>query len=492
MIADPKAYTLAAIIGMLTRCKHVDVIGSQLRSRVPIEAITTMKTVVRNQLPEMGSPFALAGLPRMTTVQALIRSYCKNSLFEKRGSIAIRSSCGSGKTYTGMYLIRHFRCKTLIVSTRNAVIDQWETQIRSMYPFLKVSTNGDSKADIWLLTPQYMDQKRRVVDRSFNIRPGLIIYDEIHTMLSEKCFVNVLKYPFVRVLNKEWSELPYMLALSATYPEKLDSITRVFGDVRVAKTAITDIPVHVFDYRDTIKKRGKCDASYHPLENEDCVKWFVERIPWADSLQASTAKSTPKLPIQPIAVSEHLKGLVITYTIMSSTWAALYICKRLNVNVLFVRPANEWNYFIPKSIRTAIPDSIPHDMKPFDLEKYGCIRSDGCQEHLRHAEVVVSTIQRMKEGFSCENIVWAIVSQFPYSQLTRVQICGRVRRSSTDPLIQSAKRMVFTCSHIIPSDRYANGDYNPNPKVTYSIDFERELFEEENIKYITKHDWEEK
>ena len=287
-----RAKTLAFVISTYLRRKSIDKVDGVIRSHSDVSKVTDLKTVEVNNLSveKLANPFI--GLEHLTEVQTLIRKICKEQYFEKLGSIAIQASCGSGKTLAGIYVIRYLCCKTLIVSTRNAVIDQWMTQLKTLYPKLKIQSSESkaitADADIWILTPNYLNTKNRIESDTFDIKPSLIIYDEIHTMLSETSkshdqeFLNVLKYPFIRTQRKEWSELPYMLALSATYPEKMDNLNRVFGPPIHKVTSIVKTPVAIYDLRDETpaKKRGKCDEKYHPLDQYDCVKHYITNIPF--------------------------------------------------------------------------------------------------------------------------------------------------------------------------------------------------------------------
>ena len=275
--------SLAGVINQFTASKNIDTFQRHLRSKC-LENIDQLeeKSVERDNIScTMKNPFALAGLKQLTRIQVLMNMFCKKHMFEKLGSIAVQASCGSGKTLTGLYVMRNFQCKTLIISTRCAVIDQWYNVSSKLYPDLKIYTNERkikrqfkdiSDADMWIVTPQFLNTNSRIEEASdFNIKPSLIIYDEIHTMLSldsknrEFEYLNVLKYPFIRCMQKAWSELPYMLALSATYPEKPTNIERMFGNIYYEKCeSVTSIPISVYDLRDcwTDKMRGNCDTNY--------------------------------------------------------------------------------------------------------------------------------------------------------------------------------------------------------------------------------------
>ena len=431
-----------------------------------------------------------------------------NGEFPRKGSVAVNASCGSGKTFAGIYCIYKFQCKTLIISTRNAVIDQWVRTIEQLYPGIKIwsSEKKGRKSkiplpdyDIWITTPQYLNAKGRIVDKDFNLKPSLIIYDEIHTMLSEtskkgehdKEFLNVLKYPFIRCLNKDWNELPYMLGLSATYPKDNKLIERIFGVPKHINCSITKIGIEVWDTRDYIQKRGKCDMNYSPYSQQEALVYFLMHIPFMRdgkriAVQPKTLK--PKIPpmeFNPIEITPKFKGLVVTKNINESVWAALFVHKILHANVLLIRTNDVSSYFF--SMEKPVMDRVSQDVTYDDLSKFEWGIPCKYTEHIEEAEVIVSTTSRLKEGFSVRNLTWGICCQFMYSVPSRVQLLGRIRRSSEDEELNKRRRIFYVNSGIVPSDLYIGKRRRSNPEPTYDWKFERELFERENIHYISPH-----
>lgn len=466
--------------------------------------------LIKNVKKPLNNPYFLAKLEKLTEVQKFIRDSCKNNYIKQHGSIAIEASCGSGKTLAALYLLYYFKCKVLIISTRNAVLDQWGRTISQLYPQLVVQTNErkifNDEADIWIMTPQYMNNKNRVESKEeLDIHPGLIIYDEIHTMISETKgdhdleFLNVLKYPFIRCINKEWTELPYMLALSATYPEKSRVIERIFGcvyeTIDTSPMAITRIPIHICDMRDfqASEHRQKCDAKYEYVGEISTIEFYIDHIQFkrGDENVNTLAKRDiiiDKLvpDFQSIQLSNRNQGIVMLSKIDLSVWAALFIHQRLHCDVLLVRTSDEESYYLPKDQFMDFKFTKSITLDEFKKAKIGIPTKD-YRSYLDRTEVIVSTISRMKEGFSNEAITWGIVSQFPYSQSTRVQIAGRIRRSSKDPELNKAKRYLYVGSSKVPSTQFTGGKYNPYPEVVYSWKFENDLFKKENIIYISKH-----
>lgn len=486
---------------------------------VPKSILSSGKLISNPSTDDISAQIGIELKPKVSTEsdQEMARSIIKRSLedvqmldgeFPRRGSVAVNASCGSGKTFAGIYCIYKFQCKTLIISTRNAVIDQWVRTIEQMYPGIKIWSSEKkgrkskiplSDYDIWITTPQYLNAKGRIVDKDFNLKPSLIIYDEIHTMLSEtskkgehdKEFLNVLKFPFIRCLNKDWDELPYMLGLSATYPKDNKLIERIFGVPKHIKCSITKIGIEVWDTRDYIQKRGRCDMNYSPYSQQEALVYFLMHIPFMRDgtrikVQPKTLK--PKIPpmeFDPIEITPKFKGLVVTKNINESVWAALFVHKILHANVLLIRTNDVASYYF--SMEKPVMDRVSQDVTYDDLSKFEWGTPCKYTEHIEEAEVIVSTTSRLKEGFSVRNLTWGICCQFMYSVPSRVQLLGRIRRSSEDEELNKRRRVFYVNSGIVPSDLYIGKRKRSNPEPTYDWEFERELFERENIRYISPH-----
>jgi superfamily II DNA or RNA helicase len=77
------------------------------------------------------------------------------------GTILYKAPCGAGKTKAALELIHHFKLRTLIISCRNAVNDQWKKELNVEFEKLKIITSSDFKKsdtpfDVLILTPQFI------------------------------------------------------------------------------------------------------------------------------------------------------------------------------------------------------------------------------------------------------------------------------------------------------------------------------------------------
>ena len=460
------------------------------------------KTLLTNSLNNpIEDPFAVLGFEQKTTIQDKVAQHA--NWMPYYGNYAYCCSCGAGKTVAGIHLIHKFQMKTLIISSRNAVNDQWFVLLHSMYPQLIIETKDGwhykgkklsqrqkdnlisegYESDIMVCSPQYLV---KYVD-TYKLNAGLIIYDEVHALLSKE-FIKVLLLPVYKVINNEIPELPLMVALSATYPnESTDDgraatlrLNKLFGSVFRIPSSITNIPVNVWDYRDhftrvdnktgeTLKGEnalGTFDSRYYPLDDYQAIEFFCNKI-----------QSERKIEITP-----KFKGIVMAYTIDSSAYIALYVHKFFNCNVVLIRAANEPCYYLEcdKGLDYEFDDDVRMTTL---LSSNAGTKVQAYQTVVNNCEIIVGTEQRLKEGFSVQNITWGICCKFPYSAIVRVQILGRIRRNSNDEELNKHERMMFVCSGTIPST-IGVPNYRGKHKVTYDMKTEEMLFKVENYNRI--------
>ena len=526
----------------------------------------------------ISNPLVLKHFTQTTEIQDKVIQHVE--LLPLYGMYSYSCSCGSGKTIAGIYCIHKLQCKTLIISSRTAVNDQWFHEITTLYPSLIIKTRKgvfcnnkrlritknkpEPEIDIWIYTPQYIVDK---IDQ-FNVHPKLIIYDEVHSLLAEK-FINVLLYSMHHMYRDyktndrmRINELPYMIALSATYPPQKSkaykSLTKIFGTTIRTKSNITDIPVYVYDYRDHYKCNdivkiddlvndkvittnaimdnkhlGICDKRYNPPNSNEVLIEFCNMIDDSVYIDPTSTK---------------YKGIIMTDEINESIYAALYVYCRWNCSVLLMRAVDEPVIYLekdrwidmlkydlnelnesnelnvsndcnvndtvdmnnninnttntiqttntPKSSNTKHTKSTRNTNKNNEIlrpqyqnitfenllkQDIGIkLKSDDYFDVIDSTSIIVGTIIRLKEGFSIQNITWGICTQFLYSSIARVQILGRIRRSSNDPELNERKRIMLVCSKKITSlyDRKRH----TNICVKYDINAETANFEFENYK----------
>lgn len=417
-----------------------------------------------------------------TDIQRLIVSHFDQ--LRSGGAFCYNANCGSGKSRAAINIIRRLGLKTLIVSARNAVNDQWETELRTLYPTLSIvvkdaddsnSSDGES-ADIYILTPQYLSRRidwlmseetqADAIDFFMNMRFDLVIYDEIHSLLSEK-FGLTLALPFLLKLHKVIKYLPYMIGLSATIPAKTTQeyqlIEMIFGAPYKVIDKITAKPVYFIDYRDEHRdKADTYDNKFRAASDIRALKYFYKHI------------SKHGRPF----ICTNYKGIVITSSIDTSIYAALYLCRLAKTQVLIMRAINEKSIFL-------VPEDIPKDFAikkstaTYDnIKRLGIGTYGDYKDFIDKSALIVGTYHRLKEGFNCKNITWGICTKFIYSESARVQLLGRIRRSSNNETLNNRTRIFFVNSGRIPLI------FNPRTRkmagIAYDLNYESMLFRDEN------------
>lgn len=471
------------------RCKYSNMANND--KQVAVEKLLELKkrpkNIKENSLSyTIENPFDLLNFDEKTDVQQKIEKH--SEWMKYYGNYAYSCSCGAGKTVAGIYLMYKKQCKTLIISSRNAINDQWKVIIEQLYPNLIIYTkdgyytNGSKipkrntkclVPDVYILSPQYLVTK---LDMEFN--PGLIIYDEIHSLLSKE-FIKVLLMPMVNVIKGRWSELPYMIALSATYPSKStwqgreanNRLNKIFGSIFLSTSTITNIPVKVWDYREHYERedkegekltgqeaRGNFDSHYVPLDDIEAIEYFCEKIN-----NEGTIKICPEY-----------KGIVMTYTIDTSIYAALYVHKFWNCNVVLIRSSTEQCIFFEKD------KYLDVEVDPMiTLSSLNIGEKCDYKDVVDKCCIIVGTLQRLKEGFSIQNITWGICTKFIYNTIPRVQILGRIRRNSNNKDLNKQERIFYVCSGCVPNT-IGIPNYKGKHKITYDFSSERTLFKLEN------------
>ena len=121
--------------------------------------------------------------------QQILENKLKNKLFERFQYIPISAPCGSGKTMMGLQMIHHLKLKTLIVSTRIAIKEQWEVTIRNIWKDVRVVQNSLKPGfDIYICSIQWL-----INNNNFPKDINFVILDEIHSMSNDGEFGKFLE-----------------------------------------------------------------------------------------------------------------------------------------------------------------------------------------------------------------------------------------------------------------------------------------------------------
>lgn len=424
----------------------------------------------------------------LSILQQYIVKNSDNFLYE--GFSCFTASCGDGKTMAAIYLMYILGLKTLIISSRNAVNDQWKKELQNLYPNLNIGTRIDEDKkketnidyDVIICTPQYLLPKIQNAKEHKNflkeLKFDLIIYDEIHSLLSDQ-FSLVLALPFLLKMNGFITHLPYMLGLTASlpHPTSIDYkiIKVIFGEPIIFNSKITNIPVYYLDHRDLVQNRGLCDLNYVALTDQEAFEYYSDLM-----LEKNLLPSI------------EYKTIIITGSIDSSIYAGINACIKFDIPVLIMRANNEKSiYLTPETIPDFYRDTEEQSEKP-DFT-YNEIKQTKSVKYIQDyttildkVGIIVGTYHRLKEGFNCKNIVYGICTSFIWSETSRVQILGRIRRNSDDPNLNKHKRIFFVNSGRIPSNFFTKLPHQKT-ETTYNEEYEKELFKKENYIKINEN-----
>ena len=417
------------------------------------------------------------------------------------GSFALSCSCGSGKTLAGIYALHKLGKQTLIISYRSAINTQWRNTIERIYKdenvvlktkdgifknTVKDNKLSDDDVDIFIYTPQYLLHN----PSSFPANIGLIIYDEIHSILSDE-YSCAIKMPLYNCIKKITPELPYMIGLSATFPCKTDKaytvIRKLFGDPVCSKSAIVNIPVHVCDNRDIIKANLRKDTIY----DTNYKAHAVQPSDFIDSILKHENKVFNKF-IEPTIVKQSGKycGFVIMEQINESIYAWIRFYRQYGKRCVLIREESE-GYYILKGripddiIKLATTISFPYLKKHEKFSEF-CERVDTLEGN----DILFGTYCRLKEGISVQTAVWGICAKYIWSVQARIQILGRIRRLSDNPELNAYPRYFIVNSGVIPSNIYAHRKNRHIPlKLLYDLDDEKERYKNENYIVITPEEY---
>ena len=435
------------------------------------------------------SPFDILHLKPNRVQQELLKANFNNSAY------LFNISCGGGKTLISVEWIHRLKLKTLIISARSAVNDQWLNTLQKIYPTLSIQTRTNEirklmktttfteTPDIFIITPQYLskfveDFQNPIAKQELsNFKFDLIIYDEIHSLLSDK-YSQVLILPFVLKMLGIVKRIPLLLGLTASLPSpktsKYQLLESIFGKPISLVSEITKIPVDFIDFRDLVpeSERKFMDCNYIPLKSNQAVQ-----------------KAVDYMIDNNIKPSVDYKLIIMTAHINDSVYAACYASQHFDLPVVLVRTDNEDDYYFE-------PDSIPpeysdnnelgaEDSVPFTLEsaiEIGFMEPCKYQNKLNNVAIIVSTTARLKEGFNCENICFGICTEFVYSDTGRIQILGRIRRSSANEKLNNHTRLFIVNSGPMPSNLKIPKKFRRGMPVqcTYDFNREEELFYDEN------------
>jgi superfamily II DNA or RNA helicase len=198
---------------------------SESRFRIPrFYGISTFGTPINQLDSGISIDVTFTGQLKKETFQDIACEKCIETLSTKGGGI-LSLGTGFGKTTCALYILSHFKVKTLIIVHKEFLMNQWIERIHQFLPSASIGiiqqNKIDTKKDIVIAMLQSLSMKEYTSDTFKGF--GFTIIDETHHVCSKV---------FSRALFSYTSKM--ILGLSAT-PNRKDGLTRVLhwfiGDI---------------------------------------------------------------------------------------------------------------------------------------------------------------------------------------------------------------------------------------------------------------------
>lgn len=372
--------------------------------------------------------------------QRILENKLKNKLFERFQYIPISAPCGSGKTMMGLQMIHHLKLKTLIVSTRIAIKEQWEVTIRNIWKDVRVVQNSLKPGfDIYICSIQWL-----INNNNFPKDINFVILDEIHSMSNDGEFGKFLE------IWKYFDHEIFICGLSATFPKEL----RTFGKPIVLPSPIVERKIFVksLSGEPTVWNKGLS------------IPKFINQI-------LKGIEGIPKIE----ECDRYHKFLCVTNFVAESVDCCRMIAKhfqRLEIekDFVIVREATKGSFIVHSK---DVGDDFCIDWILENCRKIKIREIDSSS-----AVGVFGCNARLKEGVNITSLTFGISTSFVWSVPFRIQLLGRIRRNEQD-----IKRFFITNSTAPPNNAiFRNGMMIKRPtKVTYDFDFQRLTYEKNGI-----------
>jgi superfamily II DNA or RNA helicase len=250
----------------------------------------------------------------------------------KRGGI-ISVPCGFGKTIMSVYIACHFKCKTMFVSHKDFLNQQFIETVKEFVPDAKLGIIKQSKVDVDdkdFVIASLQSLAIRDYDMSIFKQFGLVIIDEVHHLGAEV---------FSRAFHK--MNVNMILGLSATLNRK-DGMRKVFEHFigksvyrHVNKEKITvNIEIHKYYVPDMAYSECRLMWNGKPnctaMINNICT--YKPRINYImQVLQKILASECDR---KVLILSERRQQLTELYNLISGKWSVGYYVGGLSQNEL--------------------------------------------------------------------------------------------------------------------------------------------------------------
>ena len=400
---------------------------------------------------DVKSPFEIKELiPNDAQLEIINHDYLRH------GSGIFEAEPGCGKTLAAVGVIHKYKIKTLIVSTRINIKEQWYLEINTTYPELRICNDTTLRdSDIYILTPQFiLKNLDNSLFKKYLSGVGLIICDEIHSMFSSE-FGKMLSLPFELVLREITQALPIFLGLTGTFHiEPNNKIKEIFDKIYYPVNKLKRIRTKFIPYIDLYNRhpnRGKNDINYKKKSIKDMLKISNEIL--IDNNYVPSNK---------------YKLLIVVNTKDDAVEAAIRASVMYQKDSIIVRAGLRNDYYIDyDTIPAQYKDDNINNNYTEDIFKDKWMTKCDFYQEQDNCAIVVGTIDKISEGFNCPNCVMGICTLFEYSVVRRIQILSRISRNSNDEELNNHQRLFIVQSGKIPiNGKKGVNRFNATPQVT--------------------------
>jgi superfamily II DNA or RNA helicase len=215
---------------------YIPKFGSLLLKKKFAEISYENKILPQNPLPNMTYLGKFNGNQKLIFDDIVANKFNIDRMQNGKAGLILNLDAGQGKTFLAMSIIGYLKCRTLVVTHNSSILDQWVKLLTEYFPNSKIGQYYGKKkiyGDIVvgvinsLVQPEIKLSDMPTEPEEFYKNFDLVILDEAHEYCS-KTRSHIYKI----------AQCPYMLGLSATPHDRLDSLDKInhwgIGSIYVA------------------------------------------------------------------------------------------------------------------------------------------------------------------------------------------------------------------------------------------------------------------
>jgi hypothetical protein len=288
----------------------------------------------------------------------------------------------------------------------------------------------------------------------------------------------LLTLPFKLILEGNITSLPYIIVFTNILSDDdFKQLSIMFGNIKLPK--YTYKPLCIYDYRNTVKNRGKFDENYLPLTEIEVIDYYIKLIE-ENTLHKIFNDTTQ------ITNKDYSNIIVFTTEI---DYAAIEFTKLFKCNTIIISDiTSKLNFHIFTLQESQIPDyyydieELDQEDKPeyilSDFVKSTCISYNTCNTNLRDYQIIIihkDCIDQLPDLNI--NRSYILDTNFEWNLQKRIELIQLYRSFNATYLL--------TYSAPLPTTLHS-GAKLASATVLYDLEYESKIFSSYNIKQNTK------